>query len=657
MAIRLEATLLVAMFAPFVAMRHAQIEGQVADMTMWPSSGALQKIFPEKGTDACYLKEYYHNKEGSRALICSAGRYLRNYIQDQIECIRCDTFKKPLCSFEHFQLHVADKCMGLVPLIPASSTGVKVKGITCIDLDDETGACIVPQRAGTAAISIPNAFIREGWKRTTGLKVYDESLSTWDLTAQIQAWPNGLWMPSQQSTASYKCCCQQQLITSCFLAEARQARCPSDDCKCLAGVSWTNANPKCIIKTEEFMNKAQIPTQLHVIGDTHGDMEHLVLCLLSTRRFKLIPSETSAALGAWTVTWDPDEAYYEFEVVMLGDMVDKGIFDLEIVNLLMQLQSDDRFGRKLVVLQGNHESMLLTGFGRPAPHTSWSRESRVNALLGGCSNDKSEGCAMQWLQRLPVVYSFNRVLLTHGGVDREILEEVRVSANSLAKEDDNLHNQIWKPLERVTAALNKEAGKFYKGRRSCLYKHVNDPKFCPTMTRMIASARACNEKGFCKSVPRSFAEWPAFLGKEEGMLWFRGYSDTGSHGSDGPVAGSLERCQEAEHVARSLGAWVMVMAHTTMKDITKFCRGLEDVPVFVVDTHPFQCSLDDKCDFDISKSPQASREAGNPIPGQLANFGQSLQLSFEGNGFVPRSFRCTAEFQEGVLKRRCDGLD
>lgn len=333
------------------------------------------------------------------------------------------------------------------------------------------------------------------------------------------------------------------------------------------------------------------PEHLHVIGDTHGDHNYLVRCLLSTELFALVGGQ---------VSWRSDlRVEPKWQVVVLGDMINKGDASLKVVRLLKELSDDSRWGSRLVVTMGNHESGMLRLWGgyidKGEKTDKWTGRKRFEDL----KSRAGEGFKlMSWLYDLPVVYMNRGVLLMHGGlsekVSRELTRHTSLSSSCVKKGE---------PCGRAMVDFVNALARAYFRR-----VHV-----CIQTASSEKDAKKCDAQ----------ADRPTFfLGRdeEEGVLWYRGYS------KDSEGAGSLESCTEAANVGGMFGAQVMAVAHTTHPQILEHC-GDNNVLVYLVDTHRLDCLKYNECDF----SPEARFHVGG-IDASKKNVPQSLRIAWSPKG-------------------------
>jgi hypothetical protein len=90
------------------------------------------------------------------------------------------------------------------------------------------------------------------------------------------------------------------------------------------------------------------PESLFALGDIHGDYDRLVKLLAAA---KIIDDSPAAH-------WAAGKAV----LVVTGDMVDKGPKPVEVLHILMRLQSEaPKSGGEVILLSGNHEAEFLAG--------------------------------------------------------------------------------------------------------------------------------------------------------------------------------------------------------------------------------------------------------------------------------------------------------
>lgn len=113
-----------------------------------------------------------------------------------------------------------------------------------------------------------------------------------------------------------------------------------------------------------------------VIGDVHGCCDALVELL----------EVSGIRLG-------------EDRLVLLGDYIDRGSQEHQVLELLMHLR--ERYGSDLIIpLRGNHEQMLLDNLDSGY---SW-----------GCRFQKKE---LEFMRSLPICYQDDHWFFVHGGID------------------------------------------------------------------------------------------------------------------------------------------------------------------------------------------------------------------------------------------------
>eukprot|EP00930_Biecheleria_cincta_P050627 TRINITY_DN35811_c0_g1_i1.p1 TRINITY_DN35811_c0_g1~~TRINITY_DN35811_c0_g1_i1.p1 ORF type:complete len:437 (+),score=75.21 TRINITY_DN35811_c0_g1_i1:54-1364(+) len=311
---------------------------------------------------------------------------------------------------------------------------------------------------------------------------------------------------------------------------------------------------------------------LFIIGDSHGDKNYLVRCLLATGLFKLDQASND-------LVWNPGmHAETNFEVVVLGDFIDRGIFSRQCALLLKALSEHETWGSHLVVLMGNHESMMLRYRMKYAQEAGWSEDSRHEDLK---STEGSQQDLIVWMRKRPVVHLSQSVLMMHGGLSKSVATTVL---------EDLEGDECQTPGPACGAAamdlINAKASEHFERVHRCVQGSRR------------RRAKDCDE---------DMGGRPYVIGGEKdknlavrwsssggGVLWFRGYSKMSAG------AGTQASCDEAVEVGAMFGAQAMAVAHTTHVKITEYCDG--QVPVFACDTHYTDCTKENECDFDTDFS-------------------------------------------------------
>ena len=146
--------------------------------------------------------------------------------------------------------------------------------------------------------------------------------------------------------------------------------------------------------------------RLMVLADTHGEYEIVVEFL---RRQGVIDANLRWAFG-------------DGQMVVTGDMFDRGAHQLEILWLFYKLEAEARAaGGALHVLLGNHDSMNLRGDLRYLH----PRYPQTAAILGAASYTDlfaAESVLGDWLRSRPAVLKLGDMLLAHGGISPQVVD-------------------------------------------------------------------------------------------------------------------------------------------------------------------------------------------------------------------------------------------
>ncbi|HYJ41785.1 MAG TPA: metallophosphoesterase [Steroidobacteraceae bacterium] len=155
---------------------------------------------------------------------------------------------------------------------------------------------------------------------------------------------------------------------------------------------------------DEIRTSGKAP--LFVVADTHGEYEILVAMLQKH-------GVVNAQLG-WT--------FGRGDLVVLGDVFDRGPNHTEILWLLYQLEAEARrAGGGVHLVLGNHETMVLLGDLRYLN----PKYVQTAQLLGVGSYSELFGATSvlgQWLRTKPTMLKINDLLCLHAGISRALID-------------------------------------------------------------------------------------------------------------------------------------------------------------------------------------------------------------------------------------------
>lgn len=144
---------------------------------------------------------------------------------------------------------------------------------------------------------------------------------------------------------------------------------------------------------------AAVPPRVVSFGDVHGDCDKLLVTLAGSG---LIDPKTHA--------W---HARPNTTLVQTGDLVDRGAQDCWVLDTMMRLQREAGAagnGCKVVVLTGNHESMVREGhqeYISDASRTLYATRGNLDELLS------ANGVYGRWLRTLPLYHVEHRTVFVH----------------------------------------------------------------------------------------------------------------------------------------------------------------------------------------------------------------------------------------------------
>jgi hypothetical protein len=145
---------------------------------------------------------------------------------------------------------------------------------------------------------------------------------------------------------------------------------------------------------------------MFVVADTHGEYEILVAML---KKHGVVDAQLGWKFGRG-------------ELVVLGDVFDRGPNHTEILWLLYQLEAEARsVGGGVHLVLGNHETMVLMGDLRYLN----PKYVQTAQLLGVRTYSELFGATSvlgQWLRTMPTMLRINDLLCLHAGISRALVD-------------------------------------------------------------------------------------------------------------------------------------------------------------------------------------------------------------------------------------------
>eukprot|EP00930_Biecheleria_cincta_P046918 TRINITY_DN32446_c0_g1_i1.p1 TRINITY_DN32446_c0_g1~~TRINITY_DN32446_c0_g1_i1.p1 ORF type:complete len:518 (+),score=113.63 TRINITY_DN32446_c0_g1_i1:78-1631(+) len=307
---------------------------------------------------------------------------------------------------------------------------------------------------------------------------------------------------------------------------------------------------------------------IYFVGDSHADFNYLTRALLSTGHLNLVNGHPD---------WKRDgDAAEEWEIVITGDVLDKGSLPWKSLTLIKRLQ--EAWPEKLTFLLGNQEVQTLLGNKKflsegENPPSDWSKADRLGNLTAA---EGSNGYGLvSWLLAQPVMHLKNRVLTMHGGLS------------------ENMYNKL--KAEPQVATSCEAPGKVC-GDAMVTFVNLNSTEYFKTVHECMIAAAGTDAVYKCDDTEKR----PYWLAAEnekgtkslgtEGVTVFRGYSENDKTWN----AGSEKSCLEAKTVGKGLGAQILNVAHTTHEyNVRQLCKDPEDddtVIVYNLDTSWQKCA-------------------------------------------------------------------
>lgn len=340
------------------------------------------------------------------------------------------------------------------------------------------------------------------------------------------------------------------------------------------------------------------PQVLHIIGDTHGDENYLFRSLLSTK---------ALTVKNGILTWK-ENLTDNLEIVILGDVVDRGHLSKQNLITLKRLSEHEKWGPRLRLVMGNHEEMILSGDSRYASG-DFDHDKIKKALFAKEGSEDYD--LLEWLRSLPVAHFRQGLIMMHGGLERSsmLMMKQQLAGKGLPCETDG-------PACGAAVVMSLNAA-------SRMYHHVLG----------IAWRAAGDKVGSIFGLEKPVMKTPESV---RGALWFRGYAGI-DHG-----ANTRKTCRRVAQVADQLGVKAMVVAHCTHEMITEYCHN--QVPVFATDTHTSDCAETGECDYKAHK--KAHKHAIDIRKKQVP---QSLRVKLGSQDDTPRYSICLSETRSAEL--------
>jgi hypothetical protein len=339
---------------------------------------------------------------------------------------------------------------------------------------------------------------------------------------------------------------------------------------------------------ESLPERGNPTTSLIAVGDVHGDFDDFILIL---QHVGLIDAQRHWAGGTSTI-------------VQVGDLLDRGPRERDVLDFLMSLEPEARkTGGHVVVLLGNHEVMNILGDLRYVTADEYasfadgnSEHRRRSAFKQYLAWHKSHAAILSqvpagtfaqpiqaaWMLLHPLGYVEQRQAFDAIGTYGVWLR----NRAAVAQVDDTvfLHGGIHPrfssmSLENINAQVRDEIRSFDDAKKALIASGIILPFF--TLDEITAAVKAqlsimrnsdSNDDSQMKAL-EVIASMPGWLCvSPDGPLWFRGYAQWSEH--EGGTA--------VQTVLQKYGAAHLVVGHTPQT--TGRIRSRFDGKVFMIDT-------------------------------------------------------------------------
>lgn len=105
--------------------------------------------------------------------------------------------------------------------------------------------------------------------------------------------------------------------------------------------------------------------------------------------------------------WDPERML----LIQVGDLVNKGPHSVQCISYWLELE--EQYPDKVILIKGNHEQFLVQAIKRP--HLL-NPASRIRSALK--KSDLKTRKIGKWLDKLPLKWENDHILITHAGIAR-----------------------------------------------------------------------------------------------------------------------------------------------------------------------------------------------------------------------------------------------
>lgn len=187
----------------------------------------------------------------------------------------------------------------------------------------------------------------------------------------------------------------------------------------------------------------QLPQNLTVVGDLHGDLSSLTKILHRIDYKNYLKEEENVLL-------------------FLGDYVDRGEFSLEVLLTLCRLKTE--FPLNVILLRGNHEAY------HNFPFSSFTFASELNRKFGNDGKDLYSNLVVPLFDSMTVVCEIESFAIAiHGGLpvieDIKFFENHRFHLSDLSKNGPLLEDLLWNDPRELAGVSwqpsNRGLGKYF----------------------------------------------------------------------------------------------------------------------------------------------------------------------------------------------------